>query len=121
MPNQDSKGQFQKGNTMGKGRPKGSVGIPKLLRQQGYDFIAQIFENLFIKSEKELIEYINENKSNMSRAEKVFLEKSKNIIDLNHLLDRVVGKATVVEIKTTEEGLPMRVFAFPDPKKVIDE
>lgn len=111
-------GQFKKGNTIATGRPKGAVGIPKILRQAGYDFIADIYEKTHQWTEEDMEAHLKANKGKMSRAERVYLEQSNSMVNLGQLMDRVIGKATIVQITAGEkQELPMRVFAFPDPKK----
>ncbi len=117
----EHKGQFKKGNPGGPGRPKGSNGVPKLVKQQGWDFISAIFDKLFVMTEEELLTYIQENRSKMSRAEKIFIDQSTDMKVLQSLLDRVVGLPTRIEIKADIAELPNRAFLFPNPKGVKED
>lgn len=82
---------FKKGQSGNPGgRPKGSKGIYK---DMCWDSIGKVVKLVFHTPEPELVEWVKENVKELSRAEKVFLEKSKDIETLKWLIERVCGKA----------------------------
>lgn len=90
----DDNGRFGAGNNFGKGRPKGSG--KKHVKEMTWQALERVVKLLFTMSEPELLQWLKENKSNLSRAEKVFLmdKHSQDLKHLNQLLDRIIGKPT---------------------------
>lgn len=120
MAERNKNGTFAPGYRGGPGRKKGSKGPSKKVKEAGWEFINDVFEKLFVRSEEELLAWIKENEKGLSRAEKVFIDNSNDLKTLESILNRVIGVPQKIEIDFDDPDLPNRIFAFPDPKSASE-
>jgi len=104
----DAKGRFLQGNSGGNGRPaNASKGITKDLT---WDAINRIAWLIMALPEKEFLEWVEMNGSKLSRLERVYLNKSKDIRVLESLLDRIIGKTLKFEDERQKNPFIERLY-----------
>lgn len=93
------------------GRPKGSGKYH--IRDMCWESINRVVQLVFATPEPEMVAYIKKNMSKLSRAEKVFLDKSKDIRTLELLMDRVIGRPTQIIAEAEKGDTPRLVINIP--------
>lgn len=124
----DKKGNgrlFKPGNTagVGFGRPKSSG--KQMIKDLVWEKLNRIVELLFDTPEKDLEAILKANKETMllSRAERLYLEKSTDLSVIADLLDRIIGKILVSENQSERDPIIERLYRLGPGgvKKDIDE
>lgn len=110
--NHDAKGRFAPGNTLSKGRPKGSG--KRKVQDLCWEQINRLAEMFFKMSNKQLEAYVDFHKDKLTRAEMAYYNASHDVKTLEALLDRIIGRQLNIDAEVTaRDPIIERLYELP--------